>query len=87
MSTSPERIRAGDRIVTAVSRWLVHHSSDEELGAQLGAVDLAKLSPTQAEAVVELQNELEVGTERPGLEMIARETLEAVAAGGCLAPR
>jgi plasmid stability protein len=87
MSTSPESIRAGDRIVTAVSRWLVHHSAEDELRAQLQAVDLAKLSPEQAEAVLELQNELEVGTERPGLEAIARETLEAVAAGGCLAPR
>jgi hypothetical protein len=87
MSTSPESIRVGDRIVTAVSRWLVHHSSEDELRAQLQAVDLAKLSSEQAEAVLELQNELEVDTQRPGLEVIARETLEAVAAGGCLAPR
>lgn len=85
MSTSLESIRAGDRIVAAVSRWLVRHNSDDELRAQLDAVDLRQLAPVQAEAVLELRHELAVGTERPGLEMIARETLEAVAAGGCLA--
>jgi hypothetical protein len=73
--------------VAAVSRWLVRHSSEDELRAQLDAVDLTQLAPDQAEAVLELQNELDLGSKRPGVEMIARETLEAVAAGGCLAPR
>ena len=78
MSTNPESIRVGDRIVTAISRWLNRRSTEEELRAELEAVDLAPLTPTQAEAVVELENELEKG-ERPGLEAIARETLEDVA--------
>jgi len=71
----------GDRIVNAISHWLAHHSSDNELRAELEAVDLVDFTPTQAEAVLELLNELDVGTERPALEMIARETLEAVAVG------
>jgi len=29
----------GDRIVNAVSRWLAHHSSDDELRAELKAVN------------------------------------------------
>jgi len=71
----------GDRIVTAISRWLAHQISDDELRRELEAVDLMDLTPTQAEAVLELQNELDVATERPALEMIAREALEAVALG------
>ena len=68
-----------DRIATAISRWLADHSSDEELRRALEAIDLVDLTPTQAEAVLELQNELDVNTDRPALEMIAREALEAIA--------
>jgi hypothetical protein len=82
MSTSRETTRADDRIVQAISRWLVRHSSNEELKDELDRVDAAALAPDQAEAVEELRSELDVGTERPGLEMIARETVEAVALGG-----
>ena len=42
-------------------------------------MDLVELTPSQAEAVLELQNELDVGTERPALEMVARQALEAIA--------
>jgi hypothetical protein len=79
MPTSPESIRVADRIATAISRWLAHHSSDGELRRELEAVDLVELTPRQAEAVLELQNELDVKTERPALGMIAREALEAIA--------
>ncbi len=79
MSTSPESIRVADRIATAISHWLADHISDDELRRELDAVDLVELTPTQAEAVLELQNELDVNTERPALEMIAREALEAIA--------
>jgi hypothetical protein len=79
MSTSPETIRAGDRIVSTIARWLTGHISDEEVRAALDGVDLTLLSPDQAEAVVEFQTELDIGTERPALEMIARETLQDVA--------
>jgi hypothetical protein len=79
MSTSPETILVGDQLVSAISRWLAHHSTDDELRAELQTVDLEELTPTQAEAVLELQNELDVNTERPALEMMAREALEAIA--------
>jgi len=69
----------GDQIVSAISRWLAQDSSDDELRLELEAVDLVELTPTQAEAVLELQNELDVNTERPTLEVIAREALEAIA--------
>ena len=82
MSTSPEITRTDDRIVHAISRWLARHSSDDELRAELDQVDSSALEPGQAEAVLELRNELEVGANRPALEMVARETVEAVALGG-----
>ena len=81
MSTSPDT-RADDLIVNTISRWLARHISDDALRAELERVDLSSLTPDQAEAVLELQNELAVGAERAGLEMIARETVEAVALGG-----
>jgi hypothetical protein len=82
MSTSPETIRVGDRIVSTIARWLTGHISDEEVRAALDAVDLTLLSPDQAKALLEFQSELDIGTERPALEMIARETLQDVAVCG-----
>ena len=82
MSTSPERTRADDRIVNTISRWLARHITDQELRAELGAIDSGELGPDQAEAVSELRHELETGAGRASLEMIARETVEAVALGG-----
>jgi hypothetical protein len=79
MSTRPERIRLDDRIVKTISRWLTHRLSDEALRDELEAVPLETLTPEQAEAVRELQEDLAVGIERAGLEMVARETLETVA--------
>jgi hypothetical protein len=81
MSTSPEHTRADDRIVNTISRWLARHIGDAELRAELEAVDLAGLSPDQADAVVELRDELRVGAARASIEMVARETVEAVALG------
>jgi len=78
MSTSPEGIRLSDRLVVAIARWLANHISDDELRAELEAVDLSDFTPAQAEAVLELHNELDVTTERPVLEMAAREALAAV---------
>lgn len=62
-----------------ISRWLVRRRPDKELRAELDAVDLTRLEPSQAEAVHELQDELAAGAERPDLEAMARETLDAVA--------
>ena len=82
MSTSPETIRADDRIVNTISRWLARHISETELRAELDEVDLDELGPDQAEAVLELRDELAGGNGRAGVEMIARETMEVVALGG-----
>ena len=82
MSTSPELTRPDDRIVHTISRWLARHISDDELRRELAAADVDALEPEQAEAVLELRSELEVRADRPGLEMLARETVEAVALGG-----
>jgi hypothetical protein len=82
MSTSRESIRAEDQIVTTISRWLARHISDEELRGELQQVDLEQLAPGQTDAVLELRDELSAGANRAGLEMLARETVEAVALGG-----
>jgi hypothetical protein len=65
--------------VRTISHWLVRRRPEKELRAELDAVDLTRLKPSQAEAVHELQDELAAGAERPDLEAIARETLDAVA--------
>jgi hypothetical protein len=82
MSMSPEATRNEDRIVNTISRWLARHISDDELRTELEHVDDSELAPDQAEAVRELREELEGDGERAALEMIARETVEAVALGG-----
>jgi hypothetical protein len=79
MSTSPERIRLSDHLVTAIARWLANHIPDDELREELDAVDLADCTPAQAEALLELQNELDVSTDRAAVEVVAREALSAVA--------
>jgi hypothetical protein len=78
---SPEHTRTDDRIIHTISRWLARHIGDDELRAELDAVDIGELSPDQAEAVDELREELRNGSERAAVEMVARETVEAVALG------
>jgi hypothetical protein len=83
MSMSPETAtRADDRLVTVISRWLARHVSDEELWQELEGFGRGELAPDQAQAVGELRAELDGGRERAQLEMVARETLEALALGG-----
>jgi hypothetical protein len=83
MSTSRNTdLRPDDRLVTALSHWLARHVDDDELRSTVAAVDTARLSAGQAEAVEELRAELdEPGAARGDLEMVVRETLEAVALG------
>jgi hypothetical protein len=76
MSTNPE-----DRLVTALSHWLARHVDDEELQREIEAVDLSGLRPEQSEAVKELREELGNADGRGNLEMVVRETLEAIALG------
>ncbi len=82
MSTSPETSeRVDDRLVNVISRWLARHLSDDELGRELDAVEPGQLEAGQVEAVEELRSELGETRERAELEMVARETLEALALG------
>jgi hypothetical protein len=69
MSMSPE-----DQIVGSISRWLARHIDDAEL------LDEIENVPADGLPVDELIEELRApGVQRGQLEMIARETLEALA--------
>jgi hypothetical protein len=76
MSTSPE-----NQLVNVLSHWLARHVDNAELLRELEAVDTSVLTPAQAEAVQELREELVSTNGRGDLEMVVRETLEAVALG------
>lgn len=76
MSTSPE-----NQLVKVLSHWLARHVDNAELLRELEAVDTSVLTPAQAEAVQELREELVSTNGRGDLEMVVRETLEAVALG------
>ena len=76
MSTSPE-----NHLVNVLSHWLARHVDNKELFRELEAIDISALSPSQAEAVQELREELVSTNGRGDLEMVVRETLEAVALG------
>ena len=83
MSTSPDTgTSTDDRLVTVISRWLARHVSDEDLLAELDRAEGNELADDQAEAVDELRDELRQSRGRAELEMVARETLEALALGG-----
>jgi hypothetical protein len=83
MSTSPEQTRrADDRLVTAISSWLAGHMTEGELRQELETAPRKELAPDQAEALDELRAELEQDARRGELQMVARETLEALALGG-----
>jgi hypothetical protein len=68
-------------LVTVISHWLARHVSDDELQRALEQVGSGDLTADQAEAAEELRTELSEGRERAELEMVARETLEALALG------
>ena len=83
MSTSPDS-RTEDRLITLISRWLGRHIGNAELSRGIQETGSNGLGPGQLEALTELSERLasaEPG-ERGELEMIARETLEALALGG-----
>ncbi len=68
-------------MVTVISRWLARHVSDDELQRALEQAGSGELTADQAEAVEDLRAELGEDRERAELEMVARETLEALALG------
>jgi hypothetical protein len=68
-----------DQLVNAISHWLAGHIGDDELRQ---ALTTDGLEGEQAEAVDELIAELSQPERRRGqLQMVARETLEALALG------
>jgi hypothetical protein len=73
--------RADDRLVTVISGWLAGHVSDQELRLELARVRRSELTRDQVEALDELHAELAENERRAELEMVARETLEALALG------
>ena len=80
---NPERhTRPDDQLVTAILRWLAGGASDDDLRRELELVEGEELDLGQAQAIEELRVELVEGGPRAELEMVARETLEAVALGG-----
>lgn len=83
MSTSPETLHAGDAIVTLLSEWLAFHVSNADLRKRLLEIGTHQLGEDQHELVNELLAELEQSGEakRGDLEMLVRETLDAVALG------
>jgi hypothetical protein len=83
MSTSPETgPTADDHLVTVISRWLARHLTDEDLLRELESAGHGALTADQAEALEELRAELAAGRGGAELDMVARETLEALALGG-----
>ncbi len=82
MSTSPE-LPADDRLVTLLSHWLTRQLGNDDLRRAVDEVGVAGLAPGQRAAVAELVEEL--GSAHPDgrgtLEMVVRETLEALAHG------
>jgi hypothetical protein len=82
MSTSPE-VRTDDRLIRLISRWLGRHIGNAELHRGIVESGADGLGPGQLEALNELSERLERAQpgERGELEMIARETLEALALG------
>jgi hypothetical protein len=75
-------MRPDDQLVTLISRWLARHVSDEELRARVDELGVDGLGPEQRGAVEDLRAGLGRGSGRGELEMVARETLEALALGG-----
>jgi hypothetical protein len=81
MSMSPDAGR--DRIVNLLSRWLARHADDDELRRGLDEIGDGELGPREREALDELRDALAADEIHEGeLEMLVRETLEAVAMGG-----
>jgi hypothetical protein len=71
-----------DSLVNLLSRYLARHLADEELLVELDAIGTDGLGGDPAELVGELVNELRAhGHKRGYVEVLVRETLEAIALG------
>jgi hypothetical protein len=83
MSTSPDTQRTDDQIVSLLSQWLMGTVGNDELRKSIEEIGTDELAPGQRAAVEELLVELRnaLPGERGDLEMVVRETLEALAYG------
>jgi hypothetical protein len=83
MSTSSDTQRSDDQIVTLLSHWLMGSVGNDELRKRIEEIGTDELAPGQRSAVEELLVELRnaLPGERGDLEMVVRETLEALAYG------
>jgi hypothetical protein len=83
MSTSPDIQRTDDQIVTLLSHWLMGTLGNDELRKRVEEIGIDELAPGPRAAVAELLVELRnaLPGERGDLEMVVRETLEALAYG------
>ena len=80
---STEFQRTDDEIVSLLSQWLMRTLGNDELRKRIEEIGTADLAPGQRAAVEELLAALENAFpgERGDLEMLVRETLEALAYG------
>jgi hypothetical protein len=76
-------MRTDDRVIRLISQWLGRHLGNAELRRGIEESGVEGLAPGQARALAELAEHLDRAKpgERGELEMIARETLEALAHG------
>jgi hypothetical protein len=83
MSTNPESQRTDDQIVSLLSQWLMGSVGNDELRKRVEDIGTGDLAPGQRVAADELL--VALGNAFPGergdLEMVVRETLEALAYG------
>ena len=83
MSASSDYQRTDDEIVALLSQWLMKTLGNDELRKRIDALDTEDLAPGQRAAVEELMTALAGAFpgETGGLEMVVRETIEALAYG------
>ena len=83
MSTNREFQRTDDEIVSLLSQWLMRTLGNDELRKRIEEIGTEELAPGQRAAVEELLVELRnaLPGERGDLEMVVRETIEALAYG------
>jgi hypothetical protein len=83
MSATPEFKRTDDELVSLLSQWLMRSLGNDELRKRIEEIGTEDLAPGQRVAVGELL--VGLGNAFPGergdLEMLVRETLEALAYG------
>ena len=83
MSATPDFQRTDDELVSLLSQWLMRSLGNDELRKRIEALGTEELAPGQRTAVEELR--VALGNAFPGergdLEMLVRETLEALAYG------